>query len=348
MRVEDLDTPALTIDLDILEENIHNLAQSCQKHDIALRVHTKTHKIPAIAHMQLRAGAAGIVCQKLGEAEAMVAAGIPDILIPYNIVGKRKVERLLRLCKQAVLTVALDSEITARGISEQAAADGCRVRVLVELDTGSRRCGVQSPEAALKLAQKIVDMPGLDFQGMMTYPSNLRAKPFLDRTRELLEGAGIPVPTISGGGTGSEAVSKEIGCTETRIGSYVFEGMRRINRKDNPPNPTTCAERMIVTVVSTPTPDRIIVDGGQKTFASHPPTPYGYIVEHPDAEIYGMSVEHGHIDVSRCTHRFTVGERLSIVPQHQGMTTNLHDEVYAVRNGVVEAIWQVAGRGRVQ
>ena len=165
MHVEDLDTPALTIDLDILEENIHNLAESCRRHDIALRVHTKTHKIPAIAHMQLRAGAAGIVCQKLGEAEAMVATGIPDILIPYNIVGRRKVERLLQLCKQAVLTVAVDSKTTARGISKQAAADDCRVRVLVELDTGSKRCGVQSPEAALELAQKIVDMPGLDFQG---------------------------------------------------------------------------------------------------------------------------------------------------------------------------------------
>ena len=346
MRVEDLDTPALTIDLDILLKNIRDLAESCSKHEIALRVHTKTHKIPEIARLQLEAGAIGIVCQKLGEAEVMVHAGITDILIPYNIVGARKVKRLVRLRERATITVALDSETTARGISEQ--ADRPEIPILIELDTGGRRCGVQSPEAALDLARKVVALPGLRFQGIMTYPSRREAEPFLSRTRTLLEGDGIPVATVSGGGTGSEAVSKQIGCTETRIGSYVFEGMRRINHTDNPPNPTTCAERVIVTVVSTPTPERVIVDGGQKSFTSYPPTPYGYIVEHPNARIYGMSVEHGHIDASACDHTFQVGERLSVVPQHQGMTTNLHDVAYAVRNGAVEAVWTVAGRGRAQ
>lgn len=346
MRVEDLDTPALTIDFDILLKNIGDLAESCRRHEIALRVHTKTHKIPEIARLQLEAGAIGIVCQKLGEAEVMVDAGISDILIPYNIVGARKVERLVRLHERATITVALDSETTARGISEQAGKP--EIPVLIELDTGGRRCGVQSPEAALELARKVVALPGLHFQGIMTYPSRREAEPFLLRTRTLLEDAGIPVATVSGGGTGSEAVSKQIGCTETRIGSYVFEGMHRINHTDNPPNPTTCAERVIVTVVSTPTPERIIVDGGQKTFTSYPPTPYGYVVEHPGARIYGMSVEHGHIDASACDHTFQVGERLSVVPLHQGMTTNLHDVAYAVRNGVVEAVWTVAGRGRAQ
>ena len=346
MRVEDLDTPALTIDLDILSRNINDLAESCRRHKIALRVHTKTHKIPEIAHLQLQAGAIGIVCQKLGEAEVMVDAGITDILIPYNIVGTRKVERLVRLRQKATIAVALDSETTARGISNLAGEP--EVPVLIELDTGGNRCGVQSPEAALELARKVVQLRGLRFQGIMTYPSRPQAEPFLTRTRTLLEDAGIQVPVVSGGGTGSEAVSKQIGCTETRIGSYVFEGMRRINHSDNPPNPITCAERMIVTVVSAPTPERIIVDGGQKTFASYPPIPYGHIVEHPDARINGMSVEHGHIDVSDCDHAFQVGERISIIPQHQGMTTNLHDTAYAVRNGVVEAVWAVAGRGRVQ
>lgn len=347
MRIEDLDTPALTIDLDVLEKNIRDLAESCRAQNIPLRVHTKTHKIPEIAHLQIRAGAIGIACQKLGEAEAMVAAGIEDILIPYNIVGAQKVDRLVRLCKQASITVALDSEITAGGISERASV-ACEVKTLVELDTGGKRCGVQSPEAARDLAREIVSLPGLSFEGIMTYPSRLEAKPFLDRTRALIDEAGIPVHTVSGGGTGSEAVSAQLGCTETRIGSSVFEGLRRINRGDNPPNPDTCAERMIVTVVSTPTSDRVITDGGQKTFTSYPPTPYGYIVEHPEAEIYGMSIEHGHIDISKCENGFRVGDRLSVIPQHQGMTTNLHDQVYAVRNGLVEGIWKVAGRGRVQ
>ena len=348
MTIHDLDTPALTIDLDILEKNIRETQDACDKCDIPLRVHTKTHKIPEIAKMQLAAGAIGIVCQKVGEAEVMVEAGIPDILIPYNIVGPIKVKRLAELCKRATMTVAIDSEITARGLSDGAKENHVAINILIECDTGGNRCGVQSPKAALELAQKVTTMPGLQFQGIMTYPSHERAKAFIDHTRDLLQNADIALNTISGGGTGTAEVSKAIGCTETRIGSYVFEGLRRINREHNPPNPSTCAERMIVTIVSRPTPDRVIIDGGQKTFTSYAPIPYGYIVEHPHAKIYGMSVEHGHVDISECSHTFTVGDRLSVIPLHQGMTTNLHDKAYAVRNGNVEHIWKVTGRGKVQ
>ena len=347
MLLHDLDTPTLICDLDVLERNIANMATHCRDVGIPLRAHTKTHKIPEIAHKQIRAGAIGICCQKLGDAEVMVAAGISDVLIPYNIVGAKKVERLLRLVKRATMTVAVDSEDTARGISEMAQADGVRVRVLIELDTGARRCGVQSPQAALELAQKIDAMQGLDFQGMMTYPSRREAKPFLDETVELLTKSGLPVPIISGGGTGGEVVSKELGCTEHRSGSYAFEGMTRISGSAML-NPTRCAVRVLVTVVSTPTPDRIIIDGGQKTFTSYPPKPYGHIIECPDAQIYGMSVEHGHVDVSQCPRTFHVGERLSVIPLHQEMTTNLHDEIYGVREEKVEIVWQVAGRGKVR
>ncbi|MEM2906143.1 MAG: alanine racemase [Candidatus Bathyarchaeia archaeon] len=348
MLVSDLDTPAVTADLDILERNIRDMAAHCRELDIALRAHTKTHKTPEIAHRQLAAGAVGICCQKLGEAEVMVAAGIKDILIPYNIVGHLKVERLLRLLTRATVTVALDSEPTAQGISDQAKEQGLEAPVLIELDTGGQRCGVQSPEAALHLARRVVKMPGLSFRGIMTYPSRVEAAPFVKRTVELLKDDGIPVEVISGGGTGGEAASKTMGCTETRSGSYVFEGLTRISHKTNPPNPRTCVLRVICTVVSTPTPSRIIIDGGMKTFASYPPTPYGYIVEQPEAKIYSMSVEHGHVDVSKCSHKFQVGERLSVIPLHQEMCLNLHDQYYGVRNGRVEVIWPVAGRGRVQ
>jgi D-serine deaminase-like pyridoxal phosphate-dependent protein len=346
MHVYDLDTPALTVDLDILERNIHNMAEKCRELDIALRVHIKTHKTPEIAHQQIAAGAIGIACQKLGEAEVMAEAGIDNILIPYNIVGKPKLERLTRLVKQKTVMVAVDSETTANGISQQAQADGCVVGVIIEMDTGGRRCGVQSPQEVLELAKKITQMPGLDFQGIMTYPSSSRAKPFIEETVDLLSKAGIPVKIISGGGTGGEAASKEMGCTETRSGSYVYEGMTRVGPKTV--NPETCALRMIVTVVSTPTADRIIIDGGQKTFTSYPPTPYGYIIEHPEIKIYGMSVEHGHIDVSESKHKFQVGEKLSVIPVHQGMTSNLHDELVGVRNGEVELVWKIAGRGKVK
>lgn len=347
MLIHDLDTPALICDLDVLERNIANMAAHCRTLDMPLRPHTKTHKNPEIAHKQLRAGAIGICCQKLGDAEVMVAAGIPDILIPYNIVGKLKVDRLLRLMKRSTMTTAVDSEDTARGISEMAQADGVRVRVLIELDTGARRCGVQSPQAALELAQKIDGMKGLDLQGVMTYPSRREAKPFLDETVDLLKKSGLPVHVVSGGGTGGEVVSKDIGCTEHRSGSYAFEGMTRISGSAML-NPERCAVRIIVTVVSTPTPDRIILDGGQKTFTSYPPKPYGHVIECPNAHIYAMSVEHGHVDVNQCPRAFRVGERLSVIPLHQEMTTNLHDEMYGVRGEKVEVVWRVAGRGKVR
>ena len=346
MNIAALDTPALAADLDVLERNIEGMATYCHQLDIPLRVHTKTHKVPEIAKLQIAAGSQGITCQKLGEAEVMVDAGIDNILIPYNIVGTPKLKRLTALTKRARITVALDSEETATGISQEALADSCVVPVIVELDTGSGRCGVQSPQKAQYLARQIVKMPGIDFQGVMTYPSNVRAKPFLTETFDLLTHDGIPVNIISGGGTGSEAASKELGCTETRSGSYVYEGLTRIGNSEMLA-PERCVLRVIVTVVSTPTPERIIIDGGQKTFTSYPPTPYGHIIEHPDAKIYGMSVEHGHIDVSECSHRFKVGEQLSVIPLHQGMTSNLHNELVGIRGNTIETIWQIAGRGKV-
>jgi len=348
MEVEDLDTPVVTADLDILEKNIRYMAEHCRELDIGLRPHIKTHKIPEIAHMQLAAGAVGICCQKLGEAEVMAAAGIKDILITYNIVGKQKLERLTRLARRINLTVTVDSSYVASGISRQAQEDNCEVDVLIELDTGGARTGVQSPKEALKLAEEISKMPGLNLRGIMTYPSHIRAKPFIEETVKLLKSRGFSVEVISGGGTGLEKISKEIGCTETRSGSYVFEGPKRIKVPENPPNPVTCVLRVITTVVSTPTSNRVIIDGGMKCFTSYPPTPYGYIVEHPEAKIYAMSVEHGHVDVSACKHKFRVGERLSVIPLHQGMTLNLHDELVGVRNGKVEVVWKVAARGKIR
>ncbi len=347
MKIDDLDTPALLCDLDVLEANLKGMAMHCHDLGIALRPHTKTHKVPEIAQWQMQLGAIGICCQKLGEAEAMVAAGLDDVLILYNIVGRIKVERLLRLVRQATVTVACDSEDTALEISEQAESEGVKVRAVVELDTGGRRCGVQSPQAALKLAQMISQSPGLEFQGVMTYPSRHAAKSFLQETLSLLDRSGLCTSIISGGGTGAEEVSREIGCNEHRSGSYAFEGRTRI-QGSHQLRPERNPIRLLCTVVSTPTRERVIIDGGQKTFTSYPPRPYGRIIEYPDAEIYGMSVEHGHVNVSECSHRFHVGEHLSVIPLHAGMTTNLHDTMVAVRGETVEAIWRIAGRGRVQ
>ena len=347
MHIHDLDTPALVIDLDVLERNIHDMAAHCAGLGIALRVHTKTHKIPEIAHMQVAAGSQGIVCQKLGEAEVMACAGLDDILITYNIVGQQKLRRLADLARLKTVTVTVDSEAVARGISRQAQADGAQVGVLVELDTGGQRTGVQSPQAALELAQVVARLPGLTLRGLMTYPSHLRAAPMLRETRQLFHAAGLPCPVISGGGTGDEATSAAIGCTETRSGSYLYEGLTRVKGRDDL-DPARCALSILCTVVSVPTADRIIIDGGQKTFRTHPPDPYGLIVEHPQALLRRMSVEHGHVDVSACDHPFQVGDKVSVIPEHQGMATNMHDEAYGARNGRVEVVWQVRGRGKVR
>lgn len=347
LSIETLDTPALVCDLDVLDRNLAAMAARCRELAIPLRAHTKSHKIPEIAHRQIAAGACGIVCQKVGEAEVMVAAGLTDVLIPYNIVGRAKLERLMRLVRRATITVSLDSLETAEGLSEQARADGVVVRTLIELDTGGKRCGVPTPAAARDLARQLVRLPGLDLQGVLTYPSRRDAKAFLDETRQLWDADGLPVTVVSGGGTGAEATSKELGCTETRSGSYAWEGLARIGGRADL-DAQRCAVRVLCTVVSVPAPGRVILDGGMKTFASYPPTPYGRCVEYPELAITRMSVEHGHVDASASSHRFRVGERLTIIPLHQGMCVNLHDELVGVRRGAVEVVWPIAGRGKVR
>ena len=349
MHFTALDTPALCVDLAVLEKNIADLQNACDQLEIPLRVHTKTHKTPAIARKQIAAGAIGIVSQKLGEAEAMAAGGIADILIPYNIVGQPKLARLTRLIKNgpSTITVAADSAATVEGLSQAATAEECTIRVIVEMDTGGGRVGTQSPADTLAIAQHIDQLPGLDFIGVMTYPSNERVRPFLDEVRDLTSQAGLPLHIISGGGTGSEEISKSLGCTETRIGSYAWEGMTRVGKREDL-NPARCPLRMIVTVVSTSRPGQAIVDAGMKAFTSYPPIPHGYCLEYPEVFFKGMSVEHGHIDTTSSDHAFTVGETLSFIPLHGGMTTNLHDRLYAIRNGEVVEEWEVAGRGRAQ
>ncbi len=347
MLIHELDTPAVVCDLDKLERNIAEMAAHCREIGIPLRSHTKSHKIPEIAHLQLASGAIGICCQKLGEAEVMVAAGIRNVLITFPIVGPIKVDRLLRLARRAEISVALDSLEAAEGISEGARRMGGLVRLLVELDAGWGRCGVQSPREAADLAQRIADLPGVEFAGVAAYPSRPEIKPFLDETLERLRDAGLPARVISGGGTGHEAISKDLGCTETRSGSYIWERLSRVKGRDDLSD-ERCPLRIITTVVSTPTRDRILVDGGVKTFTTFRPPPWGFCVEHPEAQMVAMSVEHGHVDVSECPHRFKVGERLQFIPSHQEIALNMHDELVGYRGEQVEVIWPVLGRGKVK
>ena len=349
MLVHDLDTPAITCDLDVLEKNIREMAEVCQRVGIPLRSHTKSHKIPEIAHWQMRAGNVGICCQKIGDAEVMVAAGLRDILIPFNIYGASKVDRLTRLIRRAEVMVALDSEEIARGIADGARRAGVDVPVVIEMDTGGRRAGVQSPAATRQLARVVADLPGLALCGVMTYPSRLEAKPFLDEVLDGLRQDGLAAGVVSGGGTGHEAISKQIGCTETRSGSYVWEGLTRVARSADL-DPARCPMRIVCTVVSVPTPQRCILDGGIKTFGLFPrtPQPECLMVEHPRAKLWPFSIEHTTVDTSECDHKFKVGERVSVIPRHGEVTLNLHDELHGVRDGRVEIAWSVQGRGRIR
>jgi D-serine deaminase-like pyridoxal phosphate-dependent protein len=346
MRLADLDTPAVICDLDILERNLRGMADRCRNLGIPFLSHTKAHKIPELAHWQLKSGASGIVCQKIGEAEEMVAAGITDILIPCNILGEIKLERLVRLARRANITVAVDSEVTIAGVAAAAAAHDVEVDVLIEIDTGAARCGVQSAEQALQLARMVEAHPGVRFQGVMTYPSQPEAKPLLCSTVDELRNAGLPPTRISGGGTGHEEISRDLGCTETRSGSYIWEGLTRIKSSQDL-SAERCPLRVLCTVISVPVPGRVIVDGGMKTFASYPPVPYGDCVEHPGLRFSKMSVEHGILDASHIDREINVGDRLSMIPLHQEMCLNLHDSLIGYRGDEIEAVWRVAGRGKV-
>ncbi|MCS6816808.1 MAG: alanine racemase [Blastocatellia bacterium] len=364
MRIQDLETPAVLIDLDVMERNLTRMAEYCRRHGLALRPHTKTHKIPELAHRQIESGASGITVAKVGEAEVMSQAGLTDILIAYPIVGREKATRVAALAERTSLMVSLDSEEAARDISTSARERGVRVGLLVELDVGFRRCGVSRPEDAIALARVIQDLPNVEFRGLMFYPGHFMV-PEPERRRlledvnarllrfyEAFDRVDLPIAIVSGGSTPTAYLSHEfVGVTEIRPGMYIFNdrtmvglGVARLE---------DCALSVLVTVVSTSVSGRAIVDGGSKTFSNDryragDGRGFGLVREDPEAEVEALSEEHGHLDISRSSRRYRVGERLTIIPNHVCTVMNLHDEVYGVRGDRVEVVWRVAARGRVR
>ncbi|GIK42273.1 MAG: alanine racemase [Chloroflexota bacterium] len=349
MQRETLDTPVAIVELDKLEANIAGFQRYLDEHGIANRPHIKTHKIPEIAHMQLKAGAVGITCQKIGEAEVMAQAGIPDIFLPYNIIGESKLERLMRLARRVKLSVTADSEFTLRGLSGAAQREGLELETLVEFDSGLGRCGVQSPQEAAELARIIARSPGLRFGGLMTYPSNEKTDPFVVETKALLQKDGLEVARVSGGSTpGMWQAHTHPEVTEHRAGMYIYGD--RYTLKNGAMSQDDCSLKVICTVVSRPTADRGILDGGSKTFSSDllGLEGYGLILEYPDAVYYGQSEEHGHVDFSRCARKPEIGERVTLIPNHCCVVSNLFNQVVGVRGDKVEVIWPVAARGALQ
>jgi D-serine deaminase-like pyridoxal phosphate-dependent protein len=350
MHIADLETPVPVVDIDRLEANIARLQAYLDEHTIANRPHVKTHKIPAIAKMQIDAGAIGITCQKVSEAEVMADAGFDDIFIPYNIIGESKLKRLMALVARINVSVTADSAYTVRGLSRAAQAAGLTMNVLVECDTGLHRCGVQSPQEAAELARLISSLPNLRFGGLMTFP--IPAGQYLDdfvrETRSFLKEDGLQMERVTGGGTpGMWQAHTHPVLTEYRAGIYIYGD--RLSLRSGAVTLDTCALKIYSTVVSRPTDNRGVLDAGSKTLSSdlHDLDGYGYICEYPEAKIYALSEEHGHVDFSACARKPEIGERVSIIPNHCCTVTSLFDEVIGARDERVEETWQVAARSTV-
>jgi D-serine deaminase-like pyridoxal phosphate-dependent protein len=348
MHIDELETPVPVVDIDCMQANIARLQVYLDQHKIANRPHVKTHKIPAIAKMQMDAGAIGITCQKVSEAEIFADAGFDDIFLPYNIIGESKLKRLMALASRINVSVTADSGFTARGLSNAAMLADLTMTVLVECDTGAGRCGVQSPQEAAELARLIGGLPNLHFGGLMTYPSNEDLDDFVRETRTLLKDDNLPIERVSGGGTPTmwEAhTHPEL--TEHRAGIYVYGD--RLTLRSGAVTLDTCALRIITTIVSRPTLERGILDAGSKTLSTdlHGLEGYGYICEYPEAKIYALTEEHGHVDFSACERKPEIGERVSVIPNHCCVVTNLFDEFVGARSDQVEETWQIAARGTV-
>lgn len=362
MRTSEIDTPAVLIDLDMLERNIRRAAEHCQKHEIALRPHIKTHKMPPLARMQIAAGAIGLTVAKLGEAEVMADAGIADLLVAFPILGAAKLRRLASLAERARIMVALDSFESAEGVDRAARDAGREIGVLVEVDTGTGRCGV-SPAELTALCRRVAGLRYARWRGVMTYQGfiwgdpetreqamreeNGRINRFLDR----LERDGLHAEVVSGASTpnlGLCHLLERVG--ENRSGTYVFNdrntvGTGAVGWED-------CALRIAVTVVSTAVPGQVIVDGGAKTFTSdrmaHSAEPgFGRVVEDPSLEFVNMNEEHGFLTVNGSS-RPRLGDRLHIIPNHVCVAVNMHDQVYLHRGEEVVDCWPVAARGMIR
>jgi D-serine deaminase-like pyridoxal phosphate-dependent protein len=352
MRVNELETPVPVIDLDRVEHNLAKMQAYCDAHGLRLRPHIKTHKMPAFARRQVELGACGITCQKLGEAEVMVDAGLDDILVSYPLIGPAKALRLAALARRATMRVAVDNSLALETAGQAARAAGSEIGVVVEFDSGSRRTGVVSVDQALDLARGVRGTDGLRFDGLMTYPSGAETAGFVADAKRRFADAGLGIPIVSGGGTPNAWEAHEVaGLTEVRVGTYIYHD--RATVAAGAASLDECALLLHATVVSRPTEDRAVIDAGSKSLSSDLVATsvgagYGTILEYPDAVIERLYEEHGVVDLSQCRTKPVVGERVRVLPNHVCVVSNLHDDVVVTRDGRVIDTWQVAARGKTR
>jgi len=353
-RLEDVDTPALILDLDVFERNISTLGKTVQGRNVRVRPHAKTHKCPEIAKRQIAAGAVGVCCQKVSEAEALVDGGVADVLITNEVVGAPKIARLATLSKRARIGVCVDDLGNLRAIE----ASGARLDVYIELEVGMRRCGVAPGAAVLALAKEIVKCRKLRFAGLQAYQGRAqhvrsmqdrrlairKASQAVRKTKALLANAGIDCHRVTGAGSGSYMLEVESGAwDEIQPGSYVFMDADYARNEWAAPLPRfEHALFVLSTVMSRPARDRAIVDAGLK--ASSVDSGMPGIWQRPDLEYTHASDEHGWVEGRKLPD---LGDKLLLVPGHCDPTVNLYDWYVCVRRGIVEALWPITARGAV-
>ena len=355
----DLDTPALCVDLDVLEANIAAMAAACRAKGVDWRPHSKCYKSPVIGKKLLEAGAIGLTCAKLGEAEVMAAGGITDLLIANQIAGPQKMQRLVELRRQADPIVCVDHPDHIRQIGAALHEAGLTVRVLIEVDIGLHRAGAAPGEASLALARQIAATPGLEMAGVMGYEGHLlriedpqqkaeqihAALDLLVATRDAIVAAGLPCPIVSCGGTGSYLYTLEHpGITEIQAGGAIM--MDVFYRRQCGVTQFNNALTVVTTVVSRPAPDRAIVDAGRKTMNMELNLPEA--LSHQGVEVKSLSAEHGALALAPEAQDLRIGDRVEFIPGYSDFTCVLHDRFYGIRQGRLEEIIPLAGRGRLQ
>ncbi|HEX7925379.1 MAG TPA: alanine racemase, partial [Bradyrhizobium sp.] len=310
------------------------------------------HKNPMLAQLQIKAGAKGITCQKLGEAEIMADSGIDDILISYNLLGDEKMARLGALQAKANVTVAADNSVVVGDLPKAAAASGRPLSVVVECDTGRKRAGVETPREAIALAREIAASKGLSFAGFMLYPTEAGwadAQKFYDEALAGVRAHGLDAAIVSTGGTPNLVnLGRLKGGTEHRFGTYIYND--RMQVAAGVATWDDCALHIYSTVVSRAGPERGILDAGSKTLTSDTGglEGHGLILEHPEAKIARFAEEHGFLDLSRSNTRPNVGDVVRIVPNHVCVVVNMMDEVVMVRGDEIIGALPVTARGKLR
>ncbi|HZL87227.1 MAG TPA: DSD1 family PLP-dependent enzyme [Pirellulaceae bacterium] len=355
----ELDTPVLCVDLEAFEANVNELAGACRRQGISWRPHAKCHKSVDVARRLIEAGAIGLTCAKLGEAEVYAAAGIRDLLIANLLVGPQKVQRLVELRRIADPIVCFDSLAQADPIGSAMHEAGLRVRALLEIDIGMQRVGIQPGEAALTLARQVAKIPGIELAGIMGYEGHLlllenpaekeakirAALTQLTQTRDLLVQHGIACPIVSCGGTGSFATCvSQPGITEIQCGGAIF--MDAFYRTKCRVAQFRYALKVIATVVSRPAEGRAIIDAGRKTMNMELAMPF--VLGRDDIHVVSLSAEHGILRLDPTAQGVKIGQRLEIVPGYSDFTCVLHDRFYALRGEEVAEVWPLQARGKLQ